>query len=810
MLHSRAKWQVSGIDRAVADTLSAELKLHPVIANMLAARGITDTGEAERFLKGGKDHVHDPFLLDGMDLAVARIRKALAGKEKIRVYGDYDADGVSSTALMTHLLRRLGADFDTYIPHRANEGYGLNETAIERAKQSGVSLIVTVDTGISAREQVAFAAGLGIDIVVTDHHEPPETLPDAIAVLNPKKPGCPYPFKQLAGVGVAFKLAHALLGECPVELTEIAAIGTVADLMPLIGENRAIVKLGLERMQQSRYIGIQALLDISGITDKEVTAGHLGFSLAPRINASGRLDHAGDAVVLLTTDDRAEARRIAQTLDELNKERQRIVEEMTNEALRLIAADGPDSRRNVIVVAREGWNVGVIGIVAAKILERFYRPVIVLGIDPETGLAKGSARSIPGYDMYRALTFCAELLDHYGGHQAAAGMTLRRERLDEFARRLHELAGEWLDEADYAPVYEADAELALADVTTDFIRQIEALAPFGMGNPAPRFVLSNLSVQEKRALGKDRQHMKLTLSASEDSSSGAVEALGFGRGGLLDFVSAAAKVDIMGELGINEWNGVRKPQIVIQDMRIPHLQVFDWRGVKQSMEKFAGLADALVGGNRAPGCRAVVVEANAPSRLIDPDRISCGLWAMDASHGVVPLNGLAAKGDFSAADDVLLMSMPDRLESIEAMLGLCRAKRIYAAFADWDSDYAKLPSRESFKLLYQAILRKGSWAVDQIAFLEPIGRKSGLSEAMIRFMLQVFEELEFVVRKGGTMQTAASPRKRDLSEARAYRSRLARSEVEQTLVYTNAQQLAEWVLSRLAAKPQRVMEGIIG
>jgi single-stranded-DNA-specific exonuclease len=808
LLQSKAKWKVSDVDQAAAERLSAELKLHPVIANMLAARGVTEPGEAGRFLKAGKDHFHDPFLLDGMDLAVARIRQALQANEKIRVYGDYDADGVSSTSLITHLLRRLGAQFDTYIPHRAIEGYGLNEKAIGLAKESGVSLIITVDTGISAREQVAYAASIGIDIVVTDHHEPPELLPDAIAVLNPKKPGCPYPFKHLAGVGVAFKLAHALVGELPLELLEIAAIGTVADLMPLTGENRSIVKLGLERMQNSSYTGIQALLEVSGVADKEITATHLGFSLAPRINASGRLDHAGDAVTLLTTDDRAEAERIAETLDELNKERQRIVEEMTNEALQLISADDPDSRRNVIVVAREGWNVGVIGIVAAKILERFYRPVVVLGIDPETGMAKGSARSIPGYDMYRALTHCAELLDHYGGHQAAAGMSLPRDRLEQFGDRLNVLAEEWLEEEHYTPVYNADAEFGLCDISVDFIRQLEALAPFGMGNPAPRFVLSDLAVQEKRALGKDKQHMKLMLSQPGDSAGGVVEALGFGRGSTLELISGTATVDILGELGINEWNGVRKPQIVIHDMRIPHVQVFDWRGVKQAAEKFAELTAAGSGDPRTKGRGAVVVEANAPSRFLDPDRLSCGLWAMDSRNGVVPLNAMAISGSFSEAEDVLLISLPERMESFEAMLGQCQAKRVYAVFADWDRDYAKMPSREQFKLLYQAVLQKSSWAADNVSFLEPLRRKMGLSDAMIRFMLNVFEELDFIMQRNGTMQTVASPRKRDMNESSIYQSRLARSEIEQTLVYTNAQQLAEWVLGRLSAEPKRLMEGI--
>ncbi|MFC3767389.1 single-stranded-DNA-specific exonuclease RecJ [Paenibacillus sp. GCM10012303] len=806
MLQPKARWKVNGIERHAAESLAKELKLHPVIAGMLVARGITDIGEAQRFLKGGKDHFHDPFLLDGMERAVERIRSALQAGEKIRVYGDYDADGVSSTSLMVHLLRRLGAEFDTYIPHRATEGYGLNVNAIDLAKQSGVSLIVTVDTGISAREQIAYATEIGIDVIVTDHHEPPELLPDAVAILNPKKPGCPYPFKSLAGVGVAFKLAHALLEELPEELLEIAAIGTVADLMPLVGENRVIVKLGLERMQDSAYVGIQALLDVSGAGDKEVTSTHLGFSLAPRINASGRLEHASDAVRLLTTDDPEEAELIATSLDLLNKERQRIVEEMTKEALDVLTRKDPDFSSRVIVVAAEGWNVGVIGIVAAKLLERFYRPVIVLAIDPATGLAKGSARSIPGYDIYQALTHTAGLLDHYGGHQAAAGMTIHRDRLDEFAAALNALAEQWLTAEDLVPLIQADADFTLVDVTVDIIRQIEALAPFGMGNPAPRFVLSGLSVQEKRALGKDKQHLKLMLTEPGGSSPGTVEAVGFGRGAMLELISPTARIDILGELGINEWNGVRKPQIVIQDMRVPHVQVFDWRGAKMTVDKFADTCAAVRQEPGGPGREAILVEAGAPSKLIDPDRISCGLWAMDGSLGAIPLNAAAKSASLAEADDVLIVTLPDRLERLESALAVCRAKRIYAAFADWDRDYAALPSRDTFKALYQEAIRKGEWDERNISFLEPLRRKSGLSEGLIRFMLTVFEELQFIDKMGSVCKTTASPKKRDLAESPAYQSRQQRGEVEQVLVYSNAQQLTDWITDRLAVQSKRMME----
>lgn len=806
MLESRAKWQVETTDWAAAEALGKEMKLAPVVAGMLIARGITNKEEAERFLHGGKDHFHDPFLLDGMEAAVARIRQALKEQAPIRVYGDYDADGVSSTALMTYALRRLGACFDTYIPHRQTEGYGMNVRAIDLAKESGVSLMITVDTGISAREQVAYAASLGIDVIVTDHHEPPELLPDAVAVINPKKQSCPYPFKSLAGVGVAFKLAHALLEEPPLDLLELAALGTVADLMPLEDENRAIVKLGLQRMQTSAFKGIRALLDVSGVTDKEVTAGHLGFSLAPRINASGRLEHADEALALLTTEDREEAERIAESLDELNRDRQRIVEEMTADAIAMFEEQERQGHQRVVIVAREDWNVGVVGIVAARILEKVYRPVIVLSIDRETGLAKGSARSITGYDMHRALTACSELLDHYGGHQAAAGMTLHRDHVPELRRRMDMLAEQWLTDDQLVPVMVADCALEMGDITIELIRQIGQLAPFGMGNPSPRFVFSDLHVKEKKALGRDKQHLKLLLADPARAEAAPVEALGFGRGEWLDQVSATAKIDLLGELGVNEWNGVRKPQIVIQDMRIPHAQVFDWRAVKQAVSKFLSMPSSA--SSEQPGARAIVVEANAPTRSLDPDRVACGLWAMDAGRGAVPLNRAAAANQFELAEDVLLLALPDELAALERMLSGCRAKRMYAAFSDWDRDYAKVPSRDEFKALYKLLIAAASWTRNDPRFLSPLVRRLGLSESLLLFMMDVFEELGFMKTENGTTRIVPSPKKREFGESALYRTRLARQETEQTLVYATGEQLTEWVLSRISAQSKPMMEGI--
>ncbi|WP_127494529.1 single-stranded-DNA-specific exonuclease RecJ [Paenibacillus glycanilyticus] len=571
MIQAKTRWNLApwnNEDEQQAERLSAQLGIPPLVAKLLVQRGYKDKEAAETFLRGGEDRLHDPYLLKDMKEAVDRIRQAADNSEFIRIYGDYDADGVSSTSLLIHVFRELGYSFDYYIPHRALEGYGLNTGAIDLAAADGVRLIVTVDTGISAYEQVEYAKSLGIDIVVTDHHEPPERIPDAVAVVNPKREDCPYPFKGLAGVGVAFKLATALMGRPPMEWTDIVSLGTIADIMPLTDENRVLVRAGLARLQNTGNTGFRALSEACGIELDQVTSTTVAFGMAPRINAAGRLDHAKRAVELLTTGDYDEAIRAASSLDVLNKERQRIVDGIVKEAeqqwqgKRDAAQAAARPEPAVIVLAGEGWNVGVIGIVASKILERYYKPVIILGIDPDNGMCKGSARSIEGYDLHAALTECDELLDHYGGHQAAAGMSLHRDQLPAFEEKLGELAMEWMTEQDWIPKTAIDLVCSVGDASIHTIGQLALLEPFGAGNPSPRLLLQSAELSDYRTMGKDARHLKLSLRSGRAS----LDAVGFGLGELSNQLQAGLPVDLVGELSINEWNGQRKAQLHIHDL----------------------------------------------------------------------------------------------------------------------------------------------------------------------------------------------------------------------------------------------------
>jgi len=813
VLASKTRWIVQQIDEAEAERLAEQCGIHPLVARLLLIRGCSEPEQVERFLHAGEDALHDPLLLDGMENAVTAIREAIRTGKRIRIYGDYDADGISSTSLMIWLMRELGANYDYYIPHRVQEGYGLNIPALDRAKEEGVDMIITVDTGISAYEEAKHAAELGIDLIITDHHEPPERLPSALAVINPKKPGCPYPFKQLAGVGVAFKLAQALLERVPDRLAELAALGTIADLMPLVDENRTLVKMGLKRMQRTSYVGLSALFHTSGLADKEISAGHIGFAIAPRINASGRLTSADSAVRLLTTEHEQEAYLLAQELDELNRDRQRIVEETLEEAVLQLKERYGEELPPVIIASGEGWNAGVIGIVAAKLLERYYRPTLVFTIDAETGMAKGSARSIRGFDIYRALTECAPILDHFGGHQAAAGMSLLADRLEELNERLNQLARDWLSAEDYIPVTEADIRLEIGDCRVDLIEQLEQLAPFGLGNRSPKFLLESVTVKELRQIGKDNLHLKLQLIDRENGQ--VLDAVGFGIGSLQPHIAPTSRVDVIGELQVNEWNGTRKPQLLISDIRVNHLQVFDWRGLKPVASGELGYvgiredAQRAVGKSVNAGMRGV---SDRPAGRVYPglrdetefvlcDEVSCWRDIITAMFGKRRIWLLDADGRLSPADpesggkprDMVLVQLPHNQTALERMLAACGdgLERICVWFADAEELAAGCPPREGFKHIYAYLKQCQKWAADDRGFLRNLSTRTGLMVNDIAFIIRVFEELEFITYNGSQYEFVYNPAPRDLATSSRFKRRSEGQRLAEHYLLMSTEQLAQ-------------------
>ena len=511
-------WQHLPCDDAKSAALAAALNVHPTIARLLCLRGLADAELADRFLNPSLDHLHDPFLLADMDRAVPRLERAVAERERIAIHGDYDVDGITSTVILRRALEMLGGDVVHFLPERVRDGYGLQPAAIERLHADGVRLIVSVDCGIRAAEAARRARELGIDLIITDHHEPDGTLPDALAVINPKRPDCTYPDKYLAGVGVALKLVQALCDRAGKNkwlpaFVKIAAIGTLADVVPLVGENRIIASHGLASLSRGPHaVGLRSLLDACGLTGKTIDSYHVGFMLAPRVNAAGRMSTPDIAARLLLATDEAlgeEARALAQQLCDENTRRQEEEADLVVHAKKAIETDPALGAYNVLVVGGAGWHRGVIGIVASKLVDTYHKPSIVLSIDGD--IAHGSCRSIPDFNLLAALEQCSDLFIKFGGHKQAAGLTMEAARLPEFRSRINAYADHVIEPDQLRPRLRIDGPLSLRAITHDLVRGLDLLGPFGLANPRPVFHASGVEIVDGPRTIKER-HLKMTFA----------------------------------------------------------------------------------------------------------------------------------------------------------------------------------------------------------------------------------------------------------------------------------------------------------
>jgi len=560
------RWTLRKHDRGSVSRLASELDVKPLVAALLISRGYDTREKAHHFLNPSPDHLHEPFLLKGMRDAVGRIQRAVKLGEKIMIWGDYDVDGTTGTVLLRKMLKLLGSDSTFHVPNRFTEGYGINIPALEEAQKEGVSLVISVDCGIRSFEPLEWARDHGLDVIVTDHHLSDEVRgnPPAVAVVNPNQPGCPYPDKHLAGVGVAFKLAHALLRENGLEhevpdFLKIAAIGTVADVMDLTGENRAIVALGLIDLPKTQNLGLRALMDVADCRS-DMTSYHIGFRIGPRINAAGRMDVAKHVIELFEAPDRETARQIAALLDSRNRERQQVQQKITELAMLECEAE---KGGHFILVAGEGWHQGVIGLAASRIAERLHRPTIVLSL--QNGVGHGSARSIANFHLLDALTTCEELFETFGGHAAAAGMKIKRENIEELQRRLNEHAATILSEDDLVPEIKIDALVTSDTLGLDLVKQLQAFEPFGAGNPKPIFVTRDLILCEEPYVMKDK-HLKLKLLGNDNKRFEAVwwDGVERSKGQTLN---PNSRIELAYVAEANVWQGNARLQLVVEDLR---------------------------------------------------------------------------------------------------------------------------------------------------------------------------------------------------------------------------------------------------
>jgi single-stranded-DNA-specific exonuclease len=564
------RWQTLACDTAAADGLAAALRVDPIVARLLCQRGLADPEIAARFLNPSLDHLHDPLALADMPAAVDRIMAAIARAERIAVHGDYDVDGITSTVIVRRALELLGADVTHFIPERLKDGYGLQPEAMERLQAEGVRLVVSVDCGIRGAEAARRARDLGIDLIITDHHEPDRELPPAFAVINPKRRDCAYPDKYLAGVGVALKLVQALLRQAGREswlpgFIKVAAIGTLADVVPLVGENRVIAKLGLDLLSRGPHkVGLRSLLEVSGLAGKTIDSYHIAFMLAPRVNAAGRMSTPDIATrLLLASDDTLaeEVRQLALQLDTENIRRQEEEAEILTAARKIVTTDPDIGARSVLVVAGEGWHRGVIGIVASKLVEAFHRPAIVLSVDD--GVAHGSCRSIPSFDMLGALERCAGLFIRFGGHRQAAGLALEVSRIKELRLAVNAVADETLGPEDLMPRLRIDSDLTFRAITGGVAAGVASLAPFGAGNPRPVFATRRVEIIDGPRKLKER-HLKMALR--QDGR--IFRAIAWRAAERHDYLAEhRAALDVAFSLEQNQYNGETYVELTVADLR---------------------------------------------------------------------------------------------------------------------------------------------------------------------------------------------------------------------------------------------------
>ncbi|QBP40804.1 single-stranded-DNA-specific exonuclease RecJ [Paenisporosarcina antarctica] len=772
MIESKKRWRMEQSDDQIVQHLQQALKLPPVSAKLLASRGFIDVDKTKAFLNMNETSMHDPYMLHDMDKAVTRIKQAIANEELILVYGDYDADGVTSTSVMMTALQLLDAQVTYVIPNRFVDGYGPSERLFKEAYEDGVNLIITVDNGISGVNEIQLAKELGMDVIVTDHHEAGEILPPADMIIHPRHPLGNYPFGELAGVGIAFKVAHALLGEVPKELFELVAIGTVADLVSLHDENRYFVQQGIKQMRESKRPAIQALCQVAGTEQNLIDEETIGFLFGPRINALGRLADAGPGVELFLSTDSVEAMSLAKLLDTHNKERQGIVSKMTEEAIAMVEAGETGLDPHVIIVAKEDWNPGVVGIVASRLVEKYYRPTIVLGLDSKKGVAKGSGRSIAGFNLYNELAKNRDILPQFGGHPMAAGMTLSIEHVEELRNRLQNQAEETLSEEDLQPVQKVDISININEIDLKSIESLKQLGPFGMGFPKPMYCIERVNITSMRKIGANQNHVKMELADGPHT----LDAVGFSQGNLADELTPGIEVSFIGDIQINEWNGRKKPQFMIEDAKTDEWQLYDIRGIRQ---------------------------VNRWNQIIQPEQtlyLAFNQKTIQHFESLLNVSITLVSGNQPSPEPkpyIVLLDIPHDEEILETILTHIQPKRIYAHFYAPDSTYFEvMPSRDHFKWYYGFLVKRPSFDLQQ--HVNKLAKHKGWTTSTLFFMTEVFFDLGFVKMNNGRIDMQETAVKRDLAESMIYQSREQQMQLEQKLLYAPYMELRQWFDKRLA------------
>ncbi|CYU67958.1 single-stranded-DNA-specific exonuclease RecJ [Streptococcus suis] len=735
MIKPNYDWQLlTGFSDEQFIKIAKKEGVDPVAAKLLYERGIHSAEELHTFLQPSLEDLHDPYLLHDMDKAVERIRRAIEDYEQILIYGDYDADGMTSASILKETLEEMGAEVQVYLPNRFTDSYGPNQSVYKYfIEQQGISLIVTVDNGVAGHEAIAYAQEMGVDVVVTDHHSMQETLPNAYAIVHPEHPDGNYPFKHLAGCGVAFKLACALLETVHADLLDLVAIGTIADMVSLTDENRVMVKYGLSLLKQTERAGLQELIKIAGIDIDSIDEETVGFQLAPRLNALGRLDDPNPAIELLTGFDDEEAHQIALMIDSKNIERKDVVQAIYDEAKTMLRRDRP-----VQVLAKEGWNPGVLGIVAGRLLEELQQPVIVLSI--EDGKAKGSARSVEAVDIFNALKDHQDLFIAFGGHAGAAGMTLEVDKLEELALTLTDYIIENKLDLSSKSSLVLDEELDLEELTLDTLKSFEKLAPYGMDNKKPVFYIRDFQVETARTMGQNNAHLKVRIT----KGAAGFDVVAFGKGNLALEFSQAKGLELAVTLSVNQWNGNTSLQLMLVDARVEGIQLYNIRGKQHNLPEGVPILDMADLSNLA-GADSLVL-ANLPENLSD-------------------LKSVFQKHDFQAVYFKNEMATPYYLDGYGSREQFAKLYKTIYQFKEFDVRY-KLAELANYLKIKQPLLVK---------------------------MIQIFQELGFVTITDGVMTVNADAEKREIADSQIYQD-LKKLVIEQELMALGTvQEIYDWL-----------------
>ncbi|MGY3765873.1 single-stranded-DNA-specific exonuclease RecJ [Vagococcus vulneris] len=774
MRESEYKWEQLNQD-VRNDELTAALKdcgLSENLVPFLIHRGINTANELSVFLNPSLEDLHDPLLLHDMDKSIKRVQDAVMNDQKILIYGDYDADGITSTTVMKDTLELIGANVSYYLPNRFKDGYGPNLAVYQdMIENQGVQLIITVDNGVSGHEAIAYAKAQGVDVIVTDHHELPDTLPDAFAIVHPKHPESNYPFKELAGVGVAFKFATALLGETPLELIDLVAIGSIADMVPLVGENRSLVKLGIDMMRQSDRVGLHALAELAGTPLQEINEETIGFQFAPRLNALGRLGDASPGVELLSTFDEEKAAALAEFIQTTNVKRQEIVSEITEEALKMLATE-QEQPMNILV--KDGWHEGVLGIVANKIVKTTHKPTLVLTRNSDTGIIKGSGRSIEAVDLFKLLNQVKDLLLGFGGHYMAAGLSFEADKLDLIKDKLNQILRASDIDLSQKDVLVIDESLHPQEISITEIKRFDSLRPFGMDNPIPTVRVVGNQINQLKQIGSDKSHLKFEL----DNSGSKLDCIGFSMGNQLTELLDGDQYEIVGQLSINEWNGRQKPQLMVKDFKVDGMQILDIRGKKYHASLIQN-----------DSCINIYFDEKFKDSYTDLPNL---LWFNDLSADSSYQRQLTDRS-------IVILDCPPSMEVAEELFSYCDLNRIYIkADVDFDHYMQGIPNRTDFGKLFKVIKQFPTFDIRYK--LPDLARYLKIDKNQLIFMIKVFFELGFVTIDDGVMSMVENPTQHPLTDSKEYQAYLKRIEAEKLFVYSDVSDIKKWLLLQEEAR----------